>query len=73
MAEFAALVPVPFYPPVRTGTGSSFNFGETTRRPLLSESRVRILASEPDEGLAYSRNGHFVADTRIGWLVNIYA
>lgn len=72
MAESVALVPVPFYPPVWTGTGSSFNFGQTTRRPLLAESRGWILASEPEEGLAYSRNGHFVTDTRIGWLVNIY-
>ncbi len=72
MAESAALVPVPFYAPALIGTGSFFNFEETSRRPLLLEQLARTLAPEPEEGMAYSRNGRFIADTTIGRLVNIY-
>ncbi|MCB2148819.1 MAG: hypothetical protein KQI81_20230 [Deltaproteobacteria bacterium] len=72
MAESAALVPVPFYAPVRTGTGPFFTFGETSRHPVRLERPVRTIASEPDDGLTYSGGGRFVADARIGTRVNIY-
>lgn len=72
MPESTALVPVPFYAPVRTGTGAFFIFGELSRRPLLLEQPVGTVSPEPDEGAAYSRDGSFLADTRIGTRVNIY-
>ncbi|MBC2710884.1 MAG: hypothetical protein HGJ94_07775 [Desulfosarcina sp.] len=72
MAETAALVPVPFYAPVRTDTGLFFNFGKTPRRPLLIEQQARTVAPEADEGMAYSWDGRFIADRLMGTLVNIY-
>lgn len=73
MAESASLVPVPFYAPVQTGTGTFFKYGETPGRPLLLEQQARTPANEPDECMAYSQNGCFVADTRIGTRVDVYA
>lgn len=73
MSEPAALVPVPFFAPVRTGTGSLFEFSENPRPRLIVERQERTLASEPDAGLVYSRGGRYLADMRIGRLVNIYA
>ena len=72
MAESVALVPVPFYAPVRTGTGSFFQFGEPSRHPVLLERQAHTVAPEPDDGLTYSGGGRFIADTRIGTRVNIY-
>ena len=72
MAESAALVPIPFYPPVRTGTGTLFKFGESFRRPVILKQQVRTVSSEPDDGLIYSGGGRLVADWRIGTRVNIY-
>ncbi len=72
MAESAALVPIPFYPPVRTGTGSLFTFGESSRHPVCLEQPVRAVTPEPDDGLIYSGGGRLVADLRIGTRVNIY-
>lgn len=72
MPESAALVPVSFYAPVRVGTGSSFKDGKTYGRPLLLEQLVRTIASEPDEGLVYHRDGRCIAETRIGIRVNLY-
>lgn len=73
MAESAALVPVPFYAPVKTGTGLFSTFGETFRRPVLLDRPVRTITPEPDDGLTYSGGGRFVAEARIGTRVNIYA
>ncbi len=73
MAESVALVPVPFYAPVRTGTSPFFHFGEPSRRLVLLERQAHPDASEPDEGLTYNSGGRFAADTRIGTRVNIYA
>ncbi|WP_319405854.1 hypothetical protein [uncultured Desulfosarcina sp.] len=72
MAESAALVPVPFYAPVRTGTSPFFTFGETSRYPVFIERQARTVAPESDDGLTYSGGGRFVADARIGTRVNIY-
>ncbi|MBR9987334.1 MAG: hypothetical protein KFF68_15630 [Desulfosarcina sp.] len=72
MAESAALVPIPFYPPVRTGNGTFFTFGESSRRLALLERQVRTAAPEPDDGLTYSGGGRLVADSWIGTRVNIY-
>ena len=72
MAESAALVPIPFYAPVRSGTGSLFKFGESPKRPVLLKEQVWTVASEPDDGLTYSGAGCLVADLRIGTRVNIY-
>lgn len=72
MAELAALVPVPFYAPVRTGTGPFFKFGEASRQPLPLEGPAWRIASEPDEGMTYSGDGRFINDTRVGTRVNIY-
>ena len=72
MAESTALVPIPFYPPVRTGTGAFFKFGESSRRPILLERQVRRIAPEPDDGLIYSGGGRLVADWRVGTRLNIY-
>lgn len=72
MAESAALVPVPFFAPVKTGTGPFFTFGETPGRPVLLDRPVRTIASESDGGLTYSGGGRFVSDSRIGTRVNVY-
>jgi len=72
MTESVALVPVPFYPPVRTGTGSFLQFGESSRHPVLLERQAYAVAPEPDECLTYSGDGRFIADIRIGTRVNIY-
>jgi hypothetical protein len=72
MSESTALVPIPFYAPVRAGTGSSFKFGETSHGPLLLAQGRRIVEAEPDDGMAYRRDGRFVDDVRIGGIVNIY-
>ena len=72
MAKSAALVPIPFYAPVRTGTGTLFKFGESSKRPVVLRQQLRTVASEPDDGLIYSGGGCLVADLRIGTRVNIY-
>lgn len=73
MSESTALVPVPFYPPVRTGAGALFKFGERPGRPLFREHAVRTVAPGTDEGMAYRRDGLLVDDARIGTRVNVYA
>jgi hypothetical protein len=73
MSESTALVPVPFYPPVRSGAGALFKFGERPGRPLFREQAVRTIASRPDEGMAYRRDGLLVDDACIGTRVNVYA
>ncbi len=72
MTESAALVPVPFYPPVRSGTGTLFTFGESSSGPVLLRQQVPTAAPEPDDGLIYSGGGRLVADVWIGTRVNIY-
>lgn len=72
MADSAALVPMPFYAPVRTGTGTLFKFGESSGRPLLPTQPVRTVAPEPDDALIYSTSGRLVADSWIGTRLNIY-
>lgn len=72
MAESAALVPVPFYPPVRTGAHAFFKFGDPYRRPWPSQPQVRTVAPEMDTGAAYTRSGRFLTDGLVGLHVNIY-
>ncbi len=72
MAESAALVPIPFYPPVRSGAGTLFTFGESSRGPVRLAQPVRTASPEPDDGLIYSGGGRLVADLWIGTRVNIY-
>ena len=72
MAESAALVPVPFYPPVRSGTDTLFTFGESSGGPVLFEPPMLTAAPEPDDGQTYSGGGRLVADAWIGTRVNIY-
>jgi hypothetical protein len=72
MAESTALVPTLFYPPVPSGTGALFTFGESSRRPMPLEQKMCTVAPEPDDGLTYSEGGGLVADSRIGTRVNIY-
>jgi hypothetical protein len=73
MTESTALVPVPFYPPVRAGTGALFKFGERPGHPPLREYAVRTVAPGPGKGMAYRRDGLFVDDAHIGTRVNVYA
>jgi len=72
MAESALLVPVPFYPPVRTGAGTFFKFGEKSRHPALFEPRAHMVAPETDEGFTYSGCGCFITEALIGTRLNIY-
>jgi hypothetical protein len=72
MTESVALVPVPFYAPVRTGTSPFFQFGETSRHLVPLARQAHPVAPETDDGLTYSGSGCFTADTRIGTRVNIY-
>lgn len=73
MSENAALVPVPFYAPVWTGTGSPFKYSESPRRLLPVERQDRTVLPEAGSGLVYNRDAHYTDDTRLGLLVNIYA
>lgn len=73
MSSSTALVPVPFYPPARRGSGSFFRFGVAQRRPLLIERRQRSAVIEAEQGLAYDRQGRLTADGHVGRLVDIYA
>jgi hypothetical protein len=75
MSQSAALVPVPFYPPARTGTGSLSSFVTAERRPLLLErqQQTAVNVAMPAHGMAYDREGSLIADLHIGRLLNIYA
>jgi hypothetical protein len=73
MSSSAALVPIPFYPPARSGSGSFFRFGMGERRPLLIERRQRSAAVEAEQALAYNREGCLTVDWHIGRLLDIYA
>jgi hypothetical protein len=73
MSQSAALVPVPFYPPVRTAAGSRRQFGTVPERPLVRTRQRPTAAAEPDGGAAYNRDGFFIADPWIGTRVDVYA
>ena len=72
MSQSTALVPIPFYAPVCTGTGLSFNFGEASNGRLLMVPGDRTVSTGPDEGPAYRRDGFLVEDSCIGRIVNLY-
>jgi hypothetical protein len=72
MSESTAMVPIPFYAPVRVDTGLSYQFGERSNGVLLAEQAVRTIAPEPDDGMTYCRDGGFAGDTRIGRIINLY-
>lgn len=69
MSESTALVPVPFYAPVRVG---SYKFGERSNGVLLIEQVAREVAHEPDDGMAYRRDGRYAGDAHIGRIINVY-
>jgi hypothetical protein len=73
MADSTALVPIPFYAPVRTGTTTLFKFSESSGRPVPLSQPMRTVAPEPDDALIYSGSGRLVADSWIGTRLNIYA
>jgi hypothetical protein len=75
MSNPAALVPVPFYAPVRTDTGNAgpfFNFSQSPGRITRAESRERSAAPEMDAGLMYNQRGVCFGDPQVGGIVNIW-
>ncbi|BBO84624.1 hypothetical protein DSCO28_51900 [Desulfosarcina ovata subsp. sediminis] len=73
MLPSAALVPKPFYAPVPADSGMLRKFGQPARRALPREKLVRIAVPDPETGVAYNRDGRFVADAQLGTVVNLYA
>ena len=74
MSHSVALVPAPFYAPVRTGTGSLPAFGERDR--LLRRLRMPARLPPPphaEGGLIYGRDGCLVVDGNVGGRVDVYA
>ena len=72
MADSAALVPVAYYAPARTGTHVFFKFGDPSRGPWNNAPRVRTIAPPADHGMAYERSGRLSTDDRVGRLVDVY-
>ena len=74
MAESAALVPVPFFPPVRTDTGALYQYEDapTPPWPLQDGVRPNAVPSSRAAGTAYARDGLLVFDEPVGTRVNIY-
>lgn len=73
MEDSTALVPVPFYPPVRSAANAWFKFNSPSRRPWPGKEQVRAVVSKVDAGVVYyTSNGLLMADVRVGTLVNIY-
>ncbi|PID40853.1 MAG: hypothetical protein CR984_01125 [Proteobacteria bacterium] len=72
MAESAALVPVPFYPPVRYGAGifQQNDFTSTPRAPV--EAQTEVVFSETDRFQAYGRDGEMTRNPLLGRYVDIY-
>ncbi len=73
MPHTAALVPAPFYAPVRTDAAPLPTVGERARSP----GRLRFSARRPprvdaDDGLIYRRDGCLVGDGSVGRRVNLY-
>ncbi|BBO77991.1 hypothetical protein DSCW_54080 [Desulfosarcina widdelii] len=74
MAESAALVPVPFFPPVRTDTGAFYKYEDASTPPWPMQGGVKLDAAAPSRatGTAYARDGSLVFDGPVGTRVNIY-
>ena len=72
MAESAALVPVPFYAPVRIDSLMEFNSDGTSRHQWGRETQPRTFDAEPKAGPVYTRSGRVWTDDRLGTLVDIY-
>jgi hypothetical protein len=72
MTESAALVPVPFYAPVRIDALVDFKSDGTARRQWGSETRPQMIDVEPEAGPLYTRSGRVWTDDRVGILVDIY-
>jgi hypothetical protein len=75
MPNPAALVPVPFYAPVRTDPGNAgkfFNFSQSPGRITRAERQQRSVAPEVDAGLMYNHKGLCFGDARVGGIVNIW-
>jgi len=74
MAESAALVPVPFFPPVRTETGALYNYEDASNPPWPLQVGAQPDAAAPSRktGTAYARDGSLVFDGTVGTRVNIY-
>ena len=73
MTETAALVPIPFYAPVYTGTGAFDPYHNALPRPLAQPPTPQTARSDPMALLAYSREGRLIGDGTVGALVDIYA
>ena len=72
MAESAALVPVPFYAPVRIDALMEFKSGGTSRQQWVRETRPWSINAEPEVGPLYTRSGRVWTDEQVGTLVDIY-
>lgn len=75
MSNPAALVPVPFYAPVRTptgNTGTAFNFNPMSDRTRSDARQDQFLASEVQTKGVYDQRGWFAGNPWIGRIVNIW-
>ena len=73
MAETAALLPVPVYPPIRAAANAYFQFQSPPGRPWRLAPQVTPTAASPtDNGTAYARDGRLRVDGHRGLLVDIY-
>ena len=74
MSYSAALVPAPFYAPVRTDTGSLPAFDKKPRRLRRLPMPERLPPPPHAEGgLIYGQDGCLVADGTVGSRVDVYA
>jgi hypothetical protein len=72
MAESAALVPVPFYAPVRIDASMAFNPGRTSRYQWGRYAQPRTIDAEPEASPVYTRSGRVWTDEQVGTRVDIY-
>ena len=75
MSVHAPLIPVPFYAPVRIGSGDAGPFEHVGQRPRR-EKRVarqhRSAMPDMDTELVYDQRGRCLGDPRLGWVINLW-
>ena len=75
MSDPTALVPVPFYPPVRPDAGNADAFTNLSQRARRIPHVARQVQSATPEGEArpvYDQRGLWVRESQLGWIVNIW-
>ena len=74
MSLSVALLPVPYDPTARSGSGALKRYVPGTRAVRRQRLPLRTTDAEPEEpGMAYSSRGRLVSDSQLGIWVDIYA